>query len=351
MNWPLFCLGIFLFVAIAYDFALTAISSTGAGPITERWGHCLWRVLLRLGRHRAKSRVLSQGGMMILLLTFAHWTFWIWVANSLVFMAHPLSIVSSQTQEPGTWADKIYYVGYTLSTLGMGDYVTKDAFWKLYSAFISFLGITYLTMAITYLVPVVSAVLGGKCLSIQLSCYGRSPQDILTREWSGTDFGDPPYLGPSTSSLVIQQGQLHLVYPILNYFHQRDPRKSIYLNIAKLDEVVTLFEVAVHHDVRPNDRVLQNMRGALNAYLETLHHGFKEQGHGPLPLPELDSLRRVGIPLEDEAAIKRGYEKLANRRCILASMLHHDGWHADALNLEQDLGEKRDAVPLNPADA
>ncbi|MDP0500357.1 MAG: potassium channel family protein [Verrucomicrobiota bacterium JB022] len=347
MNWLFLGLGVLIFVLIAYDFALTAISSTGAGPITARLGHALWRLLLKLSGHRSDSGLLSQGGMIILVLLFAHWTFWIWAGNSLIFLAQPGAVTHSSTGEVAGVDETIYFVGYTISTLGLGGYTPAGGAWQLYAAFLSFCGITYLTVAITYFVPVVSNVLSGKCLAIQLACFGRSPQDMITREWSGSDFGDPPFLGPSLSQQVILQGQSHLVYPILNYFHQREPRKSIYLAIAKLDEVVTLLEVAVHRDVRPNDRVLQNMRGALDAYLETLEHGVTRRSDAALPLPELDSLRHAGIPLEDEATIREGYRRLDERRRTLASMLHHDGWDVGDLNLEADLGQKRDSLPLN----
>jgi hypothetical protein len=57
---------------------------------------------------------------------------------------------------PTTVVNKIFYTGYTLSTLGLGDMEPEGNFWDIL-AILSFTGLILISIAITYLIPVVSA--------------------------------------------------------------------------------------------------------------------------------------------------------------------------------------------------
>jgi hypothetical protein len=56
-----------------------------------------------------------------------------------------------------TVVNKIFYTGYTLSTLGLGDMEPEGNFWDILTAILSFTGLILISIAITYLIPVVSA--------------------------------------------------------------------------------------------------------------------------------------------------------------------------------------------------
>jgi hypothetical protein len=57
-----------------------------------------------------------------------------------------------ETNSPTTVVNKIFYTGYTLSTLGLGDMEPEGNFWDILTAILSFTGLILISIAITYLI-------------------------------------------------------------------------------------------------------------------------------------------------------------------------------------------------------
>ena len=67
---------------------------------------------------------------------------------------------------------KNLFTGYTLSTLGNGDFKPGTSFWRIYTVIISLSGLSILTIAITYLVQVLTAEISKRRLSIYIATLG-----------------------------------------------------------------------------------------------------------------------------------------------------------------------------------
>lgn len=104
----------------------------------------------------------------------------------------------------------------SIVTLGTGDIIAAGTGWKALSAVAAFTGLFTLTLAVSYLVPIISAAAGRRELAGLVGILGRSVDGILERSWNGSDFSS---LGPYLQSLcpmIERFTQQHLAYPALD---------------------------------------------------------------------------------------------------------------------------------------
>jgi len=113
-----------------------------------------------------------------------------------------------------------YFTGFLVVTLGTGDFVASTSWWRVLTDVAAFSGLFLVTLAITYLTSVVSAVVARRTLAIHVNALGGSATDILARGWDGERFspGFTQHLVMLTDKLTMSAEQ-HLAYPVLHYFH------------------------------------------------------------------------------------------------------------------------------------
>jgi len=88
------------------------------------------------------------------------------------------SLVNS-SKIPASAIEKLYYSGFVISTLGIGDFMASNDIWRIVTDVYSFTGLILLTMSVTYFIPVLSGVIKQRKLGINLSSLGSSPQEII----------------------------------------------------------------------------------------------------------------------------------------------------------------------------
>ncbi len=333
MSIGLFLAGVFVILIAFSDLLVTTLSSQGAGIITQTLNHYLWSLLKFLCRYNPRNKFLNYSGMYIMTSILLAWIFMLWAGNSLLFISEEDSVINNSTKVPASIVDKIYFVGYTLSSLGYGDYVPNGSGWKLYTSFISFTGIMYLTIAITYIVPVISKAIEEKSLSIMISTLGNSPQEILINNWDGNEFKGLSSLFQDLSSMIIQHGQSHLSYPILNYLHNSDKRKSIAINISNLDEALTLLH-CIPEKNRPQKTSMRILRKAITSYISTLENSFIKPSEETLITPNISELKKVGIPVCDNETLEKEFTRLTYRRKTLRGLIEMDLWDPNTLEID-----------------
>jgi hypothetical protein len=97
------------------------------------------------------GRKVLNGGAVILVSILINWLL-LWLSASLLFISQPDSLMNVETNSPTTVVNKIFYTGYTLSTLGLGDMEPEGNFWDILTAILSFTGLILISIAITYLI-------------------------------------------------------------------------------------------------------------------------------------------------------------------------------------------------------
>jgi Ion channel len=231
--------GVALLVVTAVDALWTTVwLDGGGGPLTNCLSRGLWRSAHAVARpHR--HRLLSAAGPVILLAVFAMWVALLLAGWALIFLSSHAAVLDSRTQQPASVIGQLYFVAYSVFTLGNGDYVPQPGLWQLATAAMAGSGLFLITLAITYLLPVLSAVVEKRALASQINALGNHASQVVTTAWDGNGFAElAPQLMAVTSSLG-RLAEQHLAYPVLEYFHTSDRQKASAPAIANLDEALT----------------------------------------------------------------------------------------------------------------
>lgn len=317
-------IGLVLVLFVSLDVIRTTLGLNGAGPLAGWVAGGVWRVLLGLHRRSDSHRMLSFGGTIILLAIALVWAVGAWGGWILIFHADPYAVLHSETKAPADLVGRMYFVGYTLVTLGIGNYVPQGG-WQIVTVLCSFYGLASFTLAISYLLPVLGAATESRQLAATISGLGETPQEILTQAWTGEDFGDlTEHLVPLTTALGAYT-HAHQAYPVLHYFHGTNPDAAPALQIAVLDEAVTLLLCGVREPVRPATPTLSALRSATSSHLRILEAVYIERGDEP-PSPDLAPLRACGISTVSDEAFREVLQDLEDRRRTLHGLVRQDGW-------------------------
>jgi len=332
MNYFVFFLGVLLLIITTTDLINTSLSVRGTGFITKRLSKSIWNVLLIIHKKVGRKKVLELGGAIILVSILINWLALIWISASLLFISQPNSLMNVETNSTTSVVNKIFYTGYTLSTLGLGDMEPDGPFWDILTAMLSFTGLILISIAITYLIPVVSAEITKRRISVYINTLGSSVEDILLNYWNGKDFKELELPFISLTDSVILHGQNHKAYSVLHFFHSSDKKEAFVLNLTNLDEVLTVLLHNIPASQQPSYNILIRLRKAISSYLITLPEAFIIPGKETPPLQVLTALEDKGIKIIYGRRIDLEYEKLITRRRLLLSLLIDDGWGWDDLH-------------------
>jgi len=250
----------------------------------------------------------------------------IWISASLMFISDPGSLMNVETNSSTTVINKIFYTGYTLSTLGLGDMESTGDFWDVLTAILSFTGLILISIAITYLIPVVSAEITKRKISVYINTLGGSAEEILLNYWNGKDFKELEQPFISLIDSIILHAQNHKAYSVLHFFHSSDRKEAFVLNLTNLDEALTVLFHNIPAEQRPPFNVLIRLRKAISSYLVTLPATFIKPGKETPPVMVYTTLENKGIRILSGETVNLEYEKLKTRRQLLLSLIKDDGW-------------------------
>lgn len=332
MQLLLIICGLTLLGLTSLDVLWTTIAvGQSGGPITNRICSQVWAAALRCHRRLASHHFLTLVGYATILLTALTWILLTFVSWVLIFCASGDSLVSSTSEQPADFWDRVYFTGYTLVTLGLGDYKPKGSIWQLATVLEAGNGFFIVTLAITYLIAVAAAVTQKRQLALYISCLGRTPEEIVIQAWNGNDFGGLTQHLVTLAPLLTLYGQSHLAYPVLHYCHSVERQTTAEIYIAVLDEALTLLATGVKPEHRPDATTLYVTRQALTKFLDTLQSAFIKPTAIAPPLPRLEPLRANGIPTVSDEDFQIAVDDIQKRRQLLLALVKSDGWSWEAV--------------------
>ena len=325
-------LGLGLLATAMWDQYWTALGE-GGGPITRRVAGGVRGLFVRLHRVWPESRLLSVGGVATILATILVWVGMFWAGATLVFLADTESVVNATTGETADLWERIYFSGYTLSTLGIGDVQPRGALWRVFVPALSFLGLVQISFSIAYLIPISAAASHKRKVASYVSCLGESADDIVVNMWDGESVASlSDHLQSLTTDLVLLE-QNHIAYPVLHYFHSLKRPEAIGPSLAVLDEALSLIEHGIEEgggleqgQFHPARRIISNFLQTLEAASIWTQAGDAADRAGVPPVPTLDRLRDNGVPVVSDAAFEASMDELADRRRLLHTLVEIDGW-------------------------
>ena len=319
--------GLALLAAAFYD-ALQTTLGRGGGPLTKAAGRgVVWAVHTPLGK-RIGGAVFDQLGLLVLLTVISLWTLLLWAGWTLVFMASDGAVVSASTGDPAGFWSRVYFVGYCLVTLGLGDYQPVGSGWQIATAWVALSGLFVLTLAISYVLPVLQAAVQRRAVAAWLWGLGETTEDVVRTMWSpGRDCSalDQHLIGLTpTLTLMAQQ---HIAYPVLHQFHGDKRREALAPSLAAFDEALSIIEHGLDGGcVSPG--ALRPVRSAIAAVLDRLGDQSVDAADEPPPPPSLAGLRRDGYAVVSDAEFARALEEdeCSDRRCLLLGLVEAEGW-------------------------
>lgn len=322
----LFALGAGMLGVILYDFISTVLTVTGSGPLTGRLNAFFWKLQRRLHHRWPSHRRLSCAGPALAVGSLLLWAAALWLAWTLIFASSPGAIVDAKTEQPADTVTRAYYVGYTLTTLGLGDYKPGSGGWRIATVLAAANGLFLFTMAITYIIPVVSAVADKRRLAALIDGLGDTPADIVIQGYRDDRFAALQDQLITLTPMVAAIGQRHLAYPILHYFHSPEAATALPARIARLDETVSVLADGVAAGTRPPTLALAPLRRALDGFVGILDSAHIDPAPAPPPAPALAALRGAGIRCVDDARWHAALAERALHRRRLLGLVHADAW-------------------------
>lgn len=326
MNPLLALLGLALLAVMLVDVVATAVAiDGGAGPLTGRLTRSTWNGVLRVAAP-GHQRMLRSAGLALSVSPIAIWILLAWAGWALLFLSSESSVVAAATGAPAGAVAKVYFVGYTLFTLGLGDFEPRGGLWQILTTLTVGSGLMLVTLSISFLVPVTSAAASTRQIASYISSLGTSPDDIVRHGWNGRDFrglsGHLVALTPMMTALA----ERHLTYPVVHYMHATERHKALAPAIATLDEALGVLEHGVPSDQRPERAELMTLRRAIWEYLETLDTTFLEPASQAPETPSLAALREAGIPVVSDDEFAEATRHTERRRRLLLALVTDGGY-------------------------
>lgn len=328
MNVLLFILGLLLVLLALVDALWSALwVDGGAGPVTNQLTNGVWWAMSKLIRTK-RNYWLSLAGPIIQTVTVFAWVGLLWAGWFLMFSADSTSLVYARTPEPqpSTLIDRIYFVAFTISTMGNGDIYPSRGGWEIVASFTTLSGMLLITMVVSFLLSVIGGVTTKQSLASQITGLGNSAEEFTLSIWDGKGF---PGLDLQLISITTQLGTLteqQLAYPVLNCYHGASPKEDSALAVAILDDTLTILKYGLQESYRPAPALLKSARSTVQTYLKTLASAsIYPADHAP-PAPDLTPLRQAGIPVVSDEEFARSLDDLTHRRKLLLGLIEYNSF-------------------------
>ncbi|WP_370285316.1 ion channel [Pseudooceanicola nanhaiensis] len=320
MEVAIVVVGAFIVLLTLYDMFNTTISLGGGGPLSARMNIGIWK---RLPWGPGPLR--GSAGGILSLCTILVWMALLWLGWTLIFLPVSDAVLRASSGEPADFAARIYFSGFTLFTLGLGDYRPDGALWQILTALCVATGFLSVTMSATYLVPMLSAAAHKRAVASMIDSMGDTPEEIVINGWRD---GNLLSLGTRLASLsapIAGTAASHLSYPILHTFGTAEAGRSMPVQIVKLSEALLLVEHGIAPEARPAALDLLSARRSLTEFFEHAGSGARMAEEVP-PTPDLERLGDAGLPTVALKDFESAMERQRDMRRYALGMLRESGW-------------------------
>jgi hypothetical protein len=244
--------GAALLAVVLVDIFLTVLyARIGASLFSSHVAHLTWRAVRTIsplaGRYRIA--VFSACGPVVLVVMLLVWTFGLTLGTALII--HP-ALGSDVTTGNGTtsqdFVSALYAGGSSMTIVGASDFTPQTASFRLFYLFTSLVGLAVLSLTLTFLAQVYTALQRRNTLGLQIDQSANATRDaaeFLARLGPQGKFeGGYSILSTIAASMTAVK-EAHHFYPALVYFRFRDPAYAVsHFTLMALD-TVSLIETAL----------------------------------------------------------------------------------------------------------
>jgi hypothetical protein len=306
IKWLEQVLGAAVMLVVLLDIAITVLyARAAAGIIANRVAAATWGLYQLasgpLGRHRALA--LSFCGPTILVLVVAAWHLGLTCGAAMII--HPrlgTSITTASGRTPTDFVSAIYAAGGSLSIVGAGDLTPKTSGARLLYLFNSLVGMSVVTLTLTYFMQVYTALQRRNALALDFHLLSGATGDaaeLLAGLGPQDQFSAGHSVLASLASGLTAVKESHHFYSVLFYFRFRAPHYSVSRTALVALDTATLIRSALddeyHTWLKQTAAVEQLERAALllvTTLEETFLPGGAPDANEPPDGPTLDRWRR-----------------------------------------------------------
>lgn len=326
MNLFFLIIGIAITLWIIIEALWTTLWIDGdAGPLTSRFTSIIWkgfRLFFAPGSHR----MLSLAGPVILFTTVFYWIILLLLGWVLIFYSDPNSIQPNPEKTLPGLVDYIWYIAYTTFTVGNGDFKPNGSTWQILSSLVAFSGMGMVTLTITYLMQVITAVNNKRSFASQVTSVGSTAEEFVKKQWTGDGFGAIELQLNSLNEQLARLSEQHLAFPILHYYHAERADKSLNLAIGILDDALTIIQLGVEEKYKPAETILASLRFSIDSFLTTLKMAFIHPADNTPENPNISGLKKNGIPIIPESDFNNKIKNEEDRRKLILGLINQGGW-------------------------
>src|SRR5579875_3602050 len=327
-----------MLVFLADVFLTVLYARAGTGLLAPYWNRAIWALLRSIAKlfGRRRGLVLSFAGPLIVVLLIVVWALGLTLGAALVI--HPELGTAIRPQNGPTPTDLVtalLVAGGSLSIVGGGEYSPHTTGARLLYLANSLIGASVLSLVLSYLVQVYSALRERNTLALTIDLMTDATGDaaeMLARLMPGGNSDNAASeLGNLARSLASTK-EAHHFYPLLFYFRFAEPLYSVSRLSFVLLDLTTLIRSALdqrRYGALVSSTAVASLRNGALLLLKTLDRSFPSTGgranntsesgqEGQSYLAAADTLAREGIETHADGlaryvAERRQWEPLARR--------------------------------------
>jgi hypothetical protein len=149
-------------VALLDVFFTVLFPASGRGPIRKPLARLIWHAFRLIGgmsTGQLRRNLLSYSGPVLITVTLSVWVLLLVLGWAMIYRpALGTAVVASLGPTDTGWATAIYFSGFNLTTLGVGDVAAQTDPYRLLAIAEAALGFAFFSMVITYFLSVYSSL-------------------------------------------------------------------------------------------------------------------------------------------------------------------------------------------------
>lgn len=272
-------------VALVVDIFVTVLKPGTEGFFAYRITNQVFRIARRVHDRRPSHRMLSNVGVGLVAALPLIWLASMWGLWSAIFLVNVDASLNTTTQQPSDGWSKVYFAGYSLFTSGLGDHIPGSSMWKIVTVLTTAMGLGLVTLAVTFLVPVLQGANARRACARTINLHGDTTDEIVD---------NIDLVEQSASGLAAQfptVAEQHTSYPMLDHLHTLNECNSLAIQLDNLHHALLQVETAAGD--RGHAPELRLLRRGLDDLVETITPEPAAEQSGDVSLDTTARLARL----------------------------------------------------------
>lgn len=318
-------IGALLVLLIMVDAIWTTLTTRGSGLLAGPLITGLRSITRKLFHWTGRRNILVQTGTLTIIVLVLFWLSGLWLGWTLIFIGLPGSVVNDIGMSPENLMGYFYFVGFTLSTLGIGDLRPAGEIARLLTSVAAFNGLILITLMITYAIPLIDGVISRRKLAFQLFLLTENMNRLASKTSDEASFRALESLVLTVSGEIIHCAENRLAYPVLDYFYSHERGFSLGLQLAAVDEALNRLVYSHNKSLQPAESVLFNFRKTIELYLTRCHQSLLHIHVTVPPIPSLQRHANAEMSLNN-VTFETSMSQYHEHRKLLHKLVVHEGW-------------------------